>query len=308
MSRVVVIGSVNMDVVTTVDHHPLPGETVHGEGTTFISGGKGANQAVAAARQGSRAIMIGAIGTDVFSDVLLSEIMGHGVNVEYVVRKPGASGVAFINVDARGENTIVLSSGANAQLSPADVRKSAHVFDDADVLLLQNEIPWETNAAAIHEARTRGVSVWLNPAPAMRLSREQLRSIDVLILNETELARMTGQATMDGQVDMDALSELVSAGVSEVIVTLGVRGCHYISKGPANFHIPAFPVHALDTTAAGDAFIGSYAAIATAGWTTQEALTFASAAAAITVTRRGAQASIPSREEVEVFLREHQTL
>lgn len=291
-----------------VDHHPLPGETVHGGSTTFMSGGKGANQAVAASRQGSHVVMVGAVGNDMFADELLSDMKGYGIDAECVIRKAGNSGLAFISVDARGENTIVLASGANGKLSPDDVQKSFHVFDEADVLLLQNEIPWETNVAAIHEARRRGIPVWLNPAPAIHLAKEQLQWIDVLVLNETELASMTGQGATNSGINMDAASELVSDGVSEVILTLGVKGCHYISKAGVSFHVPAFPVHALDTTAAGDAFIGAYAAIATSGGTIQEALTSASAAAAITVTRRGAQTSIPSREEVEAFLRERESL
>jgi ribokinase len=302
LARIVVVGSINMDIVNTIERHVRPGETIHSFGTSYSAGGKGANQAVAAARAGGDVILIGAVGSDEFAATLLSGLKRSGVGTDTVIRKPGHSGLAFINVDRRGENTIVLSRGANGEFAPADVEPFLGSFDGAAILLLQNEIPWETTVYAIREARDRRVQVWLNPAPARRLSSGELAMLDVLVLNETEAEHMTGVAVADEETARRAAGSLLAEGVPEVILTLGEQGCLYVSANGEREHVSALAVAAVDTTAAGDTFIGACAAACAAGKTMRDALHFASAAAALTVMRRGAQSSIPDRKEIQALL------
>ncbi len=308
MGKIAVVGSINMDVVNRVERHPLPGETISGLETAYIPGGKGANQAVAAARAGVQVSMIGAVGRDPFGRPLVQALEDAGVNAERVLEKEGTSGMAFITVDAHGENNIILSSGANGKLSAADMNAGlagAAAGSGADGLggvLLQNEIPWETTSAAVRQARAFGATVYLNPAPARKVEDEVLALVDVLVVNETEAAAISGMEVASRENAEAAAEWLLNRGVGEVIVTLGAAGVIYASKEGERVSVPAFRVEAVDTTAAGDTFIGAYAATREQGSSVQEALRWANAAAAIAVTRPGAQSSIPSADEVNRWL------
>lgn len=304
MSRLAVIGSINMDVVNRVEHHPMPGETIYGLQTSYISGGKGANQAVAAARNGAEAVMIGAVGDDPFGAPLTEALRSAGVDISQVRSKAGTSGMAFITVNREGENHIILSTGANGKMEPADIELGLGVLTDVKAVLLQNEIPWETTVHAIHQARGRGMTVYLNPAPARLIPDDILACVDVLIVNETEASAVSGASVHNREDAENAARLLISRGVGEVIVTLGAAGSCYFNRNGESLQIRAFPVTAVDTTAAGDTFIGVYVAQREAGAANAEALKMANAAAAIAVTRHGAQSSIPSREEVSRWLAE----
>jgi ribokinase len=308
MGKIAVVGSINMDVVNRVDRHPLPGETVSGLETAYIPGGKGANQAVAAARAGAQVLMIGAVGQDPFGGPLVEALGKAGVDTAGVLEKEGTSGMAFITVDAHGENNIILSSGANGRLSVEDMEAgligaaAGDVGVGLDGVLLQNEIPWETTSAAVRRARALGATVYLNPAPARKVEDEVLALVDVLVVNETEAAAISGMK-VDSRENAEAAAEwLLGRGVREVIVTLGAAGVVYASKEGERVSVPAFRVEAVDTTAAGDTFIGAYAAARNRGDSVQEALRWANAAAAIAVTRPGAQSSIPYADEVYRWL------
>lgn len=308
MGKIAVVGSINMDVVNRVERHPMPGETVNGLGTAYIPGGKGANQAVAAARAGATVLMIGAVGRDPFGDPLIQALEAAGVDASGVLAKEGTSGMAFITVDQAGENNIILSSGANGRLGVGDMeagleRAAAHSGGaDLGGVLLQNEIPWETTSAAVRQARALGATVYLNPAPARKVEDEVLTQVDVLVVNESEASAISGMVVASCEHAEAAAEWLLDRGVREVIVTLGAAGAVYASHEGVRVSVPGFRVDAVDTTAAGDTFIGSYAAARERGTPVQEALRWANAAAAIAVTRPGAQSSIPSVDEVTRWL------
>lgn len=304
MRKLLVIGSVNMDVVSNVKQFPLPGETIHSSGTKFVPGGKGANQAVAAARAGAACAMIGAVGLDPFGDTLVDSLAEKGVQADSVLRKEGTSGIALITVNEEGENNIILSAGANGRVTEEDIASTVQ-WDGAYAALLQNEIPWETTVAAIRNANAQGVRVFLNPAPARELPDDLLPLLDTLIVNETEAAVVTGVKVTDAASAEAAAEWALAKGAASVIVTLGEQGCFYASAAGARAAVPAFRVKPVDTTAAGDTFIGAYAAACADGFAMEEALRFAAAAAALAVTRPGAQSSIPDKAEIEAFLANH---
>ncbi|MCI3927042.1 ribokinase [Paenibacillus sp. TRM 82003] len=304
MTKITVIGSVNMDIVNTVDAYPAPGETVKGTGTTYHPGGKGANQAVAAARAGAEVSMLGAVGEDPFARTLLEALREAGVDTTTVAAKPGTSGMAFITVDGSGENVIILSEGANGRLAPADLEASEATLKSSGAVLLQNEIPWETTCDAMRRAKSFGLTVYMNPAPARAIDPALFPYIDVLVVNETEAEQVAGTTVDSPEAAERAARALTNQGVGAVIVTLGSRGALYVGKDGAKHEAPAFRVQAVDTTAAGDTFIGAFAAAKESGFGIPEALRFASASAALTVTRKGAQAAIPTKAETERFLAE----
>ncbi|WP_339278620.1 ribokinase [Paenibacillus sp. FSL W8-1187] len=295
-SRILVAGSINMDIVSRVARFPEPGETISGRGTSYHPGGKGANQAAAAAKAGAACSMLGAVGGDPFGDALVASLEDAGVGVQSVLTKDGTSGLAIITVNEGGENHIVLSAGANGLLTAEDALAEAD-WRGVYAVLLQNEIPWETNEALIRSAGEAGVRVWLNPAPAREVPAELLPLLDTIIVNETEAAAVSGLPVPDR-----AAAELLARGARRVVVTLGEQGCLCADAAGERLSVPAYAVEAVDTTAAGDTFIGAFAAASAAGTDTEAALRFAAAAAAIAVTRPGAQASIPSRDEIEAFL------
>ncbi|WP_260871659.1 ribokinase [Bacillus sp. X1(2014)] len=300
--NILVVGSINMDIVNRVAKHPLPGETIKGQGTVYSPGGKGANQAVAAALAGGQVTMLGAVGKDPFSLELVTSLEKMNVDTSEIIKKDGTSGMAFITVEQSGENTIILSEGSNGKLSIKDVEERLHLLDEADVLLLQNEIPFETTFFVLKEAALRRIQTYVNPAPALEIPIDAFPLIDVLILNETEIEMVTGIRIDKKETEEQAINFLMNHGVKAVILTLGEQGSHYYSRSESRISTPGFKVNAVDTTAAGDTFIGSFAAAKTFGKDTKEALLFATAASAIAVTREGAQISIPLKEEIEKFL------
>lgn len=300
--NVTVLGSINMDVVTLVKNHPITGETVKGWGTDYFCGGKGANQAVAAHLAGGNVTFIGAVGNDIFAKKIMENFDNIGLSTKHILYKNTNSGLAFITVNSQGDNNIVLSEGANAELSIKDVMGLQSIIDCSDILLLQNEIPWNTSSYAIEKAHEKGIKIILNPAPASNFDKKVLLLIDVLILNENEAEFLTGIDVHDFHSAKEAIKELIHYGVKEVILTLGVKGSIYLNKNGELVYTQSFKVKVADTTGAGDTFIGAFAAQIAAKETIKDSLKFATAAAAIAVMNKGAQLSIPRRNEINKFL------
>ncbi|TEU01790.1 MAG: ribokinase, partial [Dehalococcoidia bacterium] len=293
MPKIVVVGSSNTDMVVKTPHIPAPGETVLGGEFLMAAGGKGANQAVAAARLGAEVTLVARVGRDVFGEQAQAGFRREGLDTRYVVTDPqAASGVALIFVDAGGENSIAVAPGANARLSPDDARRAREAIEAADVLLLQLEIPPETVLAAVETAHRAGVRVILNPAPAppQSLPADLLACVDVLTPNESEASLLTGTQVVDTDDAEQAARRLLEQGVGAVIVTLGARGALVVTPAGQQL-VPSFPVDVVDTTAAGDAFNGGLAVALAGKKSLEEAVRFASACGALATTRMGAQPS-----------------
>ncbi|MDX1613773.1 MAG: ribokinase [Candidatus Promineifilaceae bacterium] len=300
---VTVVGSINIDLVTRTSRLPEPGETVIGGDLRTVPGGKGANQAVAAARLGASVAMVGRVGDDVFAQQLRDNLAAAGVDLTHVSTDGNAaSGAALIAVDDQGQNSIVVAPGANAQLTVSDVEAARESIAAADVLLLQLEIPLPTVQRAAELAHTAGTTVILNPAPAQSLPEPLLSLVDVLIPNESETAVLTDLPAQELDELRAAAAALQAGGVATVILTLGQRGALLVD--PADERLfPAFTVQrVVDTTAAGDAFVGGLAVALAEGLTLPQALPWGTAAGALAVTRPGAQPSLPQREEIEALL------
>ena len=293
---VLVIGSLNMDLVVRCEHLPQTGQTIFGNDFFTAAGGKGANQAVAAARLGARVALAGCVGDDPFGRDLLAALQRDGVRSDEVRTVPRPTGTALITIDGQGANTIVVVSGANAACDRAVVDRALPGNDGPGILLLQHEIPEAANAHAIRMARAAGWFVVLNPAPARPIAADLLPLIDVVAPNETEAAALTSAGDAD-----EAARRLLALGARGVLITLGSQGALY-RDGRNTLRCPAVPVQAVDTTAAGDAYIGALAAALAAGSEIAGALGFASAAAAFAVTRLGAQPSLGTRAEVLAFI------
>jgi ribokinase len=302
-SRIVVVGSSNTDMIIKVDRIPKPGETVIGGEFSTAAGGKGANQAVAAARAGGKVTFVARVGDDMFGRQAVEGFVADEINVSHVLQDSDApSGVALIFVDERGENSIAVASGANARLTPLDVLAARQAISSADVLVMQLETPLETVRAAAELANEHNVRVILNPAPAQRLGEEILRHISVLTPNETEAELLTG-VEVSSETDAEAAASLLfTLGVEAVLITLGPRGAFILDADHREL-VHGFQVEAVDTTAAGDVFNGALAVALADRRSLAEAARFASAAAALSVTKLGAQPSAPTREEIEEFLR-----
>ncbi len=292
-----------MDLVVPVPRHPRPGETVLGGDLRRVPGGKGANQAVAAARLGAAVRMVGRVGRDAFGHALIENLKREGVDASGIKALAGAStGVALISVDEGGENAIVVSPGANARLGPEDL--NPRDLEDAAVLLLQLEVPLETVAAAARLGRQAGARVVLNAAPARPLPDALLANLDVLVVNAYEAATLLETKPPEGPKNALAAARALAQKVPEVVVTLGERGLVYAGT-EGEGHLPAFSVRPVDTTAAGDAFTGALAAGLAEGMGLKRALRLGAAAGALAATRPGAQPSLPQREEAEALLEGH---
>jgi ribokinase len=306
-AAIVVVGSLNMDFVVTVGHLPAPGETVLGRDFQMFPGGKGANQACAAGKLGAASMavrMIGRVGYDVFADHLKASLAAAGVDVSAVhASRSEATGVALIWLDRKGQNSIVVASGANHALAAADVEAMRPVFRGASHALFQLETPLDTVAAALALAREEGLATILDPAPAQPLSAALLARVDILTPNETEALMLLGRPVARVSVDdAPALAEaLLALGPRAVILKLGDRGAYYCDGEQRGLY-PAYPVEVRDSTAAGDTFNAALAVALGEAKPVERAVPFANAAAAISVTRLGAQASAPSRAEVDAFL------
>jgi len=303
--HVVVVGSLNMDLVVRIPQIPQPGETLLGGVFKTYPGGKGANQAVAAARLGAHVTMIGCVGGDTFGQEMRNALIAEGIDTTYVLVQPeSATGVALIQVDAKGQNSIAVASGANFQLTGADVEKGMQSIGKYDVLVMPLETPLETIYAAAKTASLSGAKVLLNPAPAQVLNQDLLELVDVLLPNEYEIALMTGVPPLQSAADARSAAEkLLSLGAKNLLVTMGSQGA-VLFDGKTESNIPVCPVQAVDTTAAGDCFVGALAVGLCEGKSIVASAEFASAAAAISVTRDGAQPSLPRREEVIQFMNE----
>jgi ribokinase len=302
MKKILVVGSSNTDMIIRVPRIPRPGETVLGGEFAMAAGGKGANQAVAAARAGGRVTLVARIGDDVFGREALAGFGRDGIDTRFVLKTPGTpSGIALITVDARGENSISVASGANAELSVADVEAAGQAFAAADVLLLQLESPLAAVETAVRIAGERRVPAILNPAPARPLGDDLLRRVAILTPNEHEAELLTGIAVADDRSARAAARRLRDRGPGTVIITLGERGVYALAEGFEAF-APAFKVAPVDTTAAGDVFNGTLAVALAEKRPLPDALRFAQAAAAISVTRPGAQPSAPARTEILALL------
>jgi ribokinase len=306
-NSIVVIGSLNMDFVLAVERLPLPGETILGRSFRTIPGGKGANQAYAAAKLAGSATavrMIGRVGADSFGQALKASLAGAGADVSPVLDTESvASGVACIHVDDAGQNSITVASGANAVLTPDDIRAMRWAFEGARCVLLQLEIPIETVAAGLREGRAAGAVCLLDPAPARVLGRELLALVDIVTPNESEACVLAGLAP-DRVHACDAAGlgrRIREMGARSVVLKLGDQGCVYCDAD-REFAVPSFPVQPVDSTAAGDTFNAALAVALAEGTEIEQALRFANAAAAISVTRMGAQPSAPARDEVEALI------
>jgi ribokinase len=306
MKDILVIGSSNTDMIVQTPHIPRPGETVLGGTFNTAAGGKGANQAVACARAGGKVTFVARVGRDMFGEQALQGFRQDGIDVTYVKQDDTApSGVAMIMVDEQGENSIAVASGANNNLGPADLEAAREAFQTADTVLMQLETPLETVEAAARMAHEQGIRVILNPAPACTLSDALLQNVSILTPNETEAELLTGITVQDEASAQKAAEVLIGKGVKTVILTLGAAGA-YLHTDTFRGMIPSYPVEPVDTTAAGDTFNGVLAVALAEGRSLEQAVTFANAAAALSVTKLGAQPSAPDRENVEAFLAEQQ--
>lgn len=295
--KLLVVGSLNMDLVVNIARQPKIGETILGGKFATFAGGKGANQAVAAARNGAAVTMIGRVGQDGFGDELRASATNDGIDVQYVtVDKKEATGIALITVDASGQNTIVVASGANLALTPRDLQAAKAAFASVDVMITQLESPLETVREAVAMAAQHKLKIVLNPAPAQRLDANLLSMVDYFIPNEREAMQVVGAETLDSAID-----QLLAMGVRNLIITLGEKGVLVVTPDGRR-QIPAYPVIAIDTVAAGDAFVGAFATGLAEGMSVEQAVQLGNAAAAISVTRHGAQPSLPMRKEIDEFL------
>jgi ribokinase len=306
MARIVVVGSCNADMVIKAPRLPRPGETVT-SGTFFRArGGKGANQAVAAARAGGSVAMIGSVGLDTFGDDAIAGFEEDGIDTSHVVRSAATpSGVALIVVDAAAQNLIAVAAGANALLSAADIRACEATIASADVLVTQLEIPIAAVEEAVGLAHRHGVRVILNPAPACSLADDLLGRIAVLTPNASETERLTGVNPADEASAQRAADVLLARGIGACVITLGSGGVFVATAGRAS-RVAGWDVAAEDTTGAGDVFTGALAVALGDGKDLVEAARFANAAAAISVTRRGAQPSAPQRDEIVSLLEQRE--
>ena len=299
---IAVVGSSNMDLVVKSNRIPVTGETILGGDFIMVPGGKGANQAVAAAKLGAQVFFIAKLGDDIFGLQSLNNFKKEGVNTKYVFQtKDAPSGVALIMVDDEGNNVIVVAPGANHKLTPEDVKKAESDIASSGALVAQLEVPIETIEFAAELANNSNVPFILDPAPAQKLSDQLLNMVDVLTPNETEARILTGIEVKDRDSANAAAKKLLEYGVKNVILTMGASG--YLSTGKEGTEfVPARKVTAADSTAAGDAFTGSLAVGLAQGQTLSEAALFANNVAAVSVTKMGAQPSMPTVQEVEAFI------
>jgi len=305
-SRIVVVGSLNADFVINLERFPLPGETLVGRDFKVFPGGKGANQAYAAARLGGEVTMLGQVGNDVQAGFLKNNLGCVGVDVSHIGRDPNvSSGIATITIDATGQNQIVIIPGSNGTFGPEQLQKHREVIAEAGFVLLQLEIPMPTVMLAARLGKQAGATVILDPAPARELSNELLAMVDYLTPNETELGILTATRlpNLTQNLARQKAFELCARGAKKVMVKMGAQGALLLGENQEHFW-PAIPVKAVDTTAAGDAFNAAFAFALARGQSEIEAGRFATAAAAFSVTRPGAQPSMPTREEVEQIMKD----
>lgn len=307
MKKILVVGSSNTDLIIKVPEIPRPGETLLGGQFQTFPGGKGANQAVAAARAGGEVVFIAAVGDDAYGAEAIKAYKDDGINTEYIkISKGVPSGIAMITVSQKGENAIAVASGANAELGPADLEEAEEPFIESEYMLIQLETPMDTVQKAVELCAEFDTRVILNPAPAAELKDDLLAGVDIITPNETEAEKLTGILVEDEASAVRAAGVLHHRGVGTVIVTLGSRGAFLSdSASGKQLMVPGFRVRALDTTAAGDVFNGQLAVALAEGQELEKAILRAHAAAALSVQEMGAQSSIPRREDIDNFLKKH---
>ncbi|OGB62326.1 MAG: ribokinase [Caldithrix sp. RBG_13_44_9] len=304
-SKIVVVGSSNIDMIVKVPRIPKPGETILGGVFATAAGGKGANQAVAAARAGGDVGFVARVGEDMFGEKSVQGFISDRINVNHVkIDKKNPSGVALIFLGEDGENSIAVASGANGVLSPEDVYSARKVIESADILVLQLEVPLESVRSAAEIATKAGVKVILNPAPACPLGDDILKLVTIITPNESEAELLTAIKVVDEKSAERAAKVLIEKGVETVLITLGPKGVWITSRNLSKL-VSGFVVKAIDTTAAGDVFNGALAVAVAEKKSLLEAARFANAAAALSVTKLGAQPSAPVRKEIEEFLAKH---
>ena len=298
-AKVVVVGSLNMDLIVRMPRFPVAGETLAGHGFATAAGGKGANQAVAAARLGATVAMVGCLGDDANGTELRAGLLAEGIDCSGVATVPGvATGIATILVDDAGQNAIVIAAGSNAEMTAERLADHDGLLAAADIVIAQLEVPTATVEATLLRAHELGRTVILNPAPAVGPLPESWYSlIDYLIPNESEAALLTGIAVDSPPSALQAAEKLLASGARRVLITLGSQGVFY-ADGERHLHLPVEPVVAVDTTAAGDTFVGGFAAGLAEGMSLESAIRLGQQAAALAVTRPGAQPSIPHRHEL----------
>lgn len=299
MKKVVVVGSINMDLVTRCKRAPKGGETLFGEEFSQVPGGKGANQAVAIGKLGTNVIMLGKIGKDSFGKDMLASMEKNGVNIQHIEEGEKATGIAKIIVEESGQNRILVVAGANSEVDKEYVDRHLAAIKESDIVVTQLEIPIETVEYTLKKAKELGKITILNPAPARELSDEIIKNSDFIIPNESELALITGMAVETEEEIKKAGKKLLDMGVKNLIITLGSKGSLHLNRDKCEFH-SAYKVKAIDTTAAGDSFIGGVVRELN-GDNISEAIEFGTKVSAIAVTKKGAQTSIPTIEEVIKF-------
>lgn len=302
-NQILIIGSLNMDMVVGMKHMPVKGETILGDSLEYIPGGKGGNQAFAAGMLGGKAAMLGCVGKDELGVRLISNLAQSGTSVAGVSQIEDApTGMAVIYVDGEGDNSIVVLAGANGKCDVEYLKANDQLIQESAYVIFQMEIPHDAVAYGIHRAKSLGKTVILNPAPAPdSLSDEILNAVDYLTPNETELLKLTGRTTMSMENIRAGAEELLKKGVKNVLVTLGEKGVYLVNEQGAGLY-PTRKVTAVDTTAAGDCFNGAFTVGLAEGMSHEEAIRFANTASSIAVTRKGAQSSIPTRAEVDEIL------
>ena len=300
MNKIIVIGSSNTDMVVRSERLPRDGESVIGDKFMMAGGGKGANQAVAVAQMGHRVLFVAAVGNDIFGDAAIEGYKNFGIDTNHIVRKNEPSGVALIMVDGAGQNSISVALGANNSLTAEDVMPALEQISEGDIVLLQLEIPISTVDACVAMAAAKGAKVILNPAPAAPVCDSTLSKLYLITPNQTEAQTLTGVEVTDTASAQFAAQKLIDLGVKRVVITMGSQGAYLYQDGQGEL-IPAHKVNAVDTTAAGDVYNGALCAALAEGMILTEALHFAAKASAISVTRAGAQPSIPTRAEVDNF-------
>ena len=300
--KIVVLGSINMDLVIRCGKLPVPGETLLAKSSQEICGGKGANQAVAAARAGGEVSMIGRVGNDAFGGRLVANLAHEGIDCSQVFRTEDcASGLAIVGVEDSGENAIMVVPGSNGRLCAEDVGRARSFIENSDVLLVQLEVPVDTVLAAVQVARNAGVKVILDPAPAPGAFPESLLEVDLVCPNEAEAEALTGIEVTTEESAIHAAMALQSRGAKQVAITMGDQGALLLDDCGGRM-VPSFPVKAIDTTAAGDAFAGALGVRWAEGVTLEEAVRFGNAAGALAASRLGAQPGMGTREEIESLL------
>lgn len=294
-SKILVVGSINMDLVTITKRTPVIGETIIGEDFKMIPGGKGANQAVAAARMGAEVAFIGAVGEDIYGDRLIKTLGNEGINISGIAKaKNLPTGIATIIVDEKANNSIIVVPGANSKVQVENLYENMELIDWSDIIILQLEIPLETVIECIIEGKKRGKTIIFNPAPVQRFDKRIFKYIDYLIVNEIEAKQI---AETDEEDYAKLVEKLIEMGFKNVLMTVGENGVLYNEDNEIK-HIPALRVNAIDTTAAGDSFVGTFATSLGSGADKDTAILDAVKASAITVTRVGAQSSLPYKNEI----------